>query len=55
MLKNRKESINLMLRRTDQQMSTLEQQYDRYYNRYLRQYTNMMQMMAAMQQTQGMF
>lgn len=54
-LKNRKESINLMLRRTDQQMSTLEQQYDRYYNRYLRQYTNMMQMMAAMQQTQGMF
>lgn len=54
-MKNRKESLNLMLRRNDDQMAAIEQQYDRSYSRYLTQFTSMMQMMQSMEQTQGMF
>lgn len=54
-MKNRKDSLNLMLRRNDDQMAAIEQQYDRSYSRYLTQFTSMMQMMQSMQQTQGMF
>lgn len=54
-LANRKETLNAQLRRVGQEQTRIDDQYDRYYNRYLKQYTSMMQMMAAMQQTQGMF
>lgn len=54
-MKNRKESLNLALRRSDDQMASIQLQYDRSYSRYLNQFTSMMQMMQSMQQTQGMF
>lgn len=54
-MKNRKESLNLALRRSDDQMAAIQLQYDRSYSRYLTQFTSMMQMMQSMQQTQGMF
>lgn len=54
-MKSRKESLNLALRRSDDQMASIQLQYDRSYSRYLTQFTSMMQMMQSMQQTQGMF
>ncbi|WP_017939014.1 flagellar filament capping protein FliD [Zestomonas thermotolerans] len=54
-LKNRKESLNSMLKRIDEQFDTIQKQYDMYYSRYLKQYTNLMQTMATMEQTAGMF
>lgn len=54
-MKNRKESINALLKRVDDQYDSIQKQYDNYYNRYLKQYTSMMQTMAAMEQTSGMF
>lgn len=54
-LANRKESLNAQLKRLDQQSTQLDGQYERYYTRHLRQYTSMMQIMASMEQTQGMF
>lgn len=54
-MKNRKESLNLALRRSDDQMASIQLQYDRSYSRYLNQFTSMLQMMQSMQQTQGMF
>ncbi|BAN49938.1 flagellar filament capping protein FliD [Metapseudomonas resinovorans] len=55
LMKNRKESLNLNLKRVDQQFDAIEKQYDNYYNRYLKQYTSMMQIMDSMSQTSGMF
>jgi len=55
LMKTRKESLNSMLRRVDEQFDTIQKQYDNYYNRYLKQYTNMMQIMSSMEQTYGMF
>ncbi len=54
-LKNRRETLDAMLRRVDQQFETIDKQYELYYNRYLRQYSNLMQTMAEMNQTYGMF
>lgn len=54
-LANRKDTLNNQLRRIDQQLDTIQKHYDNYYNRYLRQYTSLMQTMAAMEQTTGMF
>ncbi|MBC6905073.1 flagellar hook protein FliD [Saccharophagus sp. K07] len=55
LMKTRKESLNKMLRQVDVQFDAIQKQYDNYYNRYLKQYTNMMQIMASMEQTFGMF
>lgn len=55
LMKARKESLNTMLRRVDEQFDGIQKQYDNYYTRYLKQYTNMMQTMSAMEQTYGMF
>ena len=55
LLKNRKDSLNSMLRRVDEQFENIQKQYDNYYSRYLKQYTNMMQIMSSMEQTYGMF
>ena len=55
LLTNRKDTLNTQLRRVDQQFDNIQKQYDSYYNRYLRQYTSLMQTMAAMEQTYGMF
>lgn len=55
LMKTRKDSLNSMLRRVDQQFEQIQQQYDNYYSRYLKQYTSMMQTMSAMEQTSGMF
>jgi flagellar hook-associated protein 2 len=54
-MKARKESLNAMLRRVDDQFDSIQKQYDNYYARYLKQYTSMMQTMSAMEQTFGMF
>lgn len=54
-IKTRKDSLNNMLRRVDEQFDGIQKQYDNYYNRYLKQYTNMMQIMSSMEQTYGMF
>lgn len=54
-LTNRKDSLNLGLKRVGEDYEAIQQQYDNYYNRYLQQYTSMMQTMAAMQQTSGLF
>ncbi|MGG2398524.1 flagellar filament capping protein FliD [Pseudomonas sp. SH1-B] len=54
-LTNRKDTLNTQLRRVDQQFDNIQKQYDSYYARYLRQYTGLMQTMAAMEQTYGMF
>src|SRR5690606_34597636 len=54
-MKNCKERLNHALRHSDDQMATIQLQYDRSYSRYLTQFTSMMQMMQSMQQTQGMF
>ncbi len=55
LLTSRKDTLNSQLRRVDQQFDTIQKQYDSYYSRYLRQYTGLMQTMAAMEQTYGMF
>lgn len=55
LMKARKESLNTMLRRVNEQFDGIQKQYDNYYTRYLKQYTNMMQTMSAMEQTYGMF
>lgn len=55
LMKARKETLNTMLRRVDDQFDGIQKQYDNYYTRYLKQYTNMMQTMSAMEQTFGMF
>ncbi|VXC27549.1 Lateral flagellar hook-associated protein 2 [Pseudomonas sp. 8AS] len=54
-MKNRKEFINAQIGRVQDQYEALDRQYEIYYGRYLRQYTNMMEIMSSMQQTQGMF
>lgn len=55
LMKTRKDSLNAMLRRVDEQFDGIQKQYDSYYNRYLKQYTSMMQTMATMNQTSGLF
>lgn len=55
MLKNRMETLDLNLRRIDDQFDKLQQRYDSYYSRYLKQFTTMMQTMQSMEQTSGMF
>jgi len=55
MLKNRMDTLDMNLRRIDEQFENLQQQYDTYYSRYLKQYTSMMQTMQNMEQTFGMF
>ena len=55
LLTDRKDNLNTQLRRVDQQFDSIQKQYDSYYARYLRQYTGLMQTMAAMEQTYGMF
>lgn len=55
LMKARKESLNTMMRRVEDQFDGIQKQYDNYYTRYLKQYTNMMQTMSAMEQTFGMF
>ncbi|MBS4152103.1 flagellar hook protein FliD [Stutzerimonas balearica] len=54
-LKNRLDTLDLNLRRIDEQFESLQTRYDNYYMRYLKQYTNMMQTMQSMEQTSGMF
>lgn len=54
-LASRKETLNQNLKRIDADFEKIQQKYDSYYARYLKQYTNMSQLMASMQQTQGMF
>ncbi len=55
LMKTRKESLNSMIKRVDDQFDNIQKQYDSYYSRYLKQYTSMMQTMSAMQETYGMF
>lgn len=55
MLKNRMDTLDMSLRRIDEQFENLQQQYDTHYSRYLRQFTTMMQTMQGMEQTSGMF
>lgn len=55
LMKSRKDSLNAMLRRVDDQFDGIQKQYDSYYSRYLKQYTSMMQTMAIMDQTAGLF
>lgn len=55
MLKNRMDTLDLNLRRIDDQFDKLQQRYDSYYSRYLKQFTTMMQTMQSMEQTSGMF
>lgn len=55
LIKARKESLNSMMRRVDDQFDNIQKQHDNYYARYLKQYTSMMQTMSAMEQTYGMF
>jgi flagellar hook-associated protein 2 len=55
LIKARKESLNNMMRRVDDQFDNIQKQHDNYYARYLKQYTSMMQTMSAMEQTYGMF
>lgn len=54
-LKSRTDSLDSMLRRVDKQFDNIQKQYDTHYSRYLKQYTNMMQIMASMDETSGMF
>ena len=54
-LKNRIDTLDSNLRRLDDQFDGIQRQYDMYYNRYLRQFSNMLEMMEAMQSTQSMF
>jgi flagellar hook-associated protein 2 len=54
-LTNRKDNLNQGLKRVSEEYKTIQQQYDNYYNRYLKQYTSMMQIMASMDQTSGLF
>lgn len=54
-MKNRKEFINAQIGRVKDQYEALDRQYELHYNRYLRQYTNLMEVMSSMEQTQGMF
>jgi len=55
LLKNRMDTLDMSLRRIDEQFENLQQQYDTYYSRYLKQFTSMMQTMQSMEQTFGMF
>lgn len=55
MLKNRMDTLDMSLRRVNEQFDSLQQQYDTHYSRYLRQFTSMMQTMQSMEQTNGMF
>jgi len=55
MLKNRMDTLDMSLRRIDEQFENLQQQYDTHYSRYLKQFTTMMQTMQSMEQTSGMF
>ena len=55
MLKNRLDSLDMGLRRVNEQFDNLQQQYDSHYSRYLKQFTTMMQTMQSMEQTYGMF
>lgn len=54
-MKTRKDTLNTMLKRVDEQFDSIQKQYDSHYSRYLKQYTNMMQIMASMSETSGMF
>ncbi|TLX59178.1 flagellar hook protein FliD [Stutzerimonas nosocomialis] len=54
-LKNRMDTLDMNLRRIDEQFDKLQEQYNSFYARYLKQYTSMMQTMQAMEQTFGMF
>ena len=54
-LKNRLDTLDLNLRRIDEQFENLQQQYDTHYSRYLKQFTSMMQTMQSMEQTYGLF
>lgn len=55
MLKNRMDTLDMSLRRIDEQFENLQQQYDTHYSRYLKQFTSMMQTMQSMEQTYGLF
>lgn len=55
MLKNRMDTLDMSLRRVDEQFENLQQQYDTHYSRYLKQFTSMMQTMQTMEQTYGLF
>ncbi|MCQ4297143.1 flagellar filament capping protein FliD [Pseudomonas stutzeri] len=55
MLKNRMDTLDMNLRRANEQFDKLQQQYDSHYSRYLKQFTSMMQTMQNMEQTFGMF
>ena len=55
MLKNRMDTLDMSLRRIDEQFENLQQQYDTHYARYLKQFTSMMQTMQSMEQTFGLF
>lgn len=55
MLKNRMDTLDMSLRRIDEQFESLQQQYDTHYSRYLKQFTTMMQTMQTMEQTYGLF
>jgi len=54
-LKARKESLNLSLRKIDEEFDKIQNTYDNQYARYLKQYTNMMQITSQMEQTYSLF
>lgn len=55
LFKARKETLNASLRKVDVEFDKIQSKYDNYYARYLKQYTNMMQITSAMEQTYGLF
>jgi flagellar hook-associated protein 2 len=54
-LKARKETLNMSLRKIDDEFAKIQATYENQYARYLKQYTNMMQITSAMEQTYSMF
>lgn len=54
-MKARKDNLNSLLQRVDDKYEALETKYQAHYQRYLKQYTNLAQVMSAMEQTFSMF
>ena len=54
-MKARKDNLNNLLQRVDEKYEDLEIKYQNHYQRYLKQYTQLAQVMAAMEQTFSMF
>ena len=54
-MKARKDNLNNLLQRVDEKYEDLDIKYQNHYQRYLKQYTQLAQVMAAMEQTFSMF